>query len=75
MHKRIKDLGFSVPCSLDFSVLCSRMENLQSEPAVGVRSALQKRIKSLQMAQRLGLFVSPLQYWTLLVLRNRMKTC
>ena len=49
------------------------MENLQSESAVGIRSALQKRIKGLQMAQRLGLF-SPLQYWTLLVLQNRMES-
>ena len=48
------------------------MENLQSESAVGIRSALLKRIKGLQMAQRLGLF-SPLQYWTLLVLQNRME--
>ena len=35
-------------------------------------SALLKRIKGLQMAQRLGFF-SPLQYWTLLVLQNRME--
>ena len=48
------------------------MENLQNESAVGIRSALLKRIKGLQMAQRLGLF-SPLQYWTLLVLQNRME--
>ena len=39
------------------------MENLQSESAVGIRSALLKRIKGLQMAQRLGFF-SPLQYWS-----------
>ena len=49
------------------------MENLQTESAVGIRSALLKRIKGLQMAQRLGLF-SPLQYWTLLVLQNRMES-
>ena len=68
-----KRLGLFSPLQFwTFSVLCSRMENLQSEPAVGVRSALLKRIKGLQMAQRLGLF-SPLQYWTLLVLQNRME--
>ena len=37
------------------------MENLQSESAVGIRSALQKRIKDLQWLCSLDFF-SPLQF-------------